>query len=460
MRSWVIGSSADCDVIVDSPLVSARHCQLTQTPDGYVLKDLGSTNGTYVNGLGITVPTQLSGGDSIALARSVAFPWPPEVTTFVRIGRLADNDIVLDDPRVSGHHARLIVVNGFQISIEDIGSSNGTFLNSPTRRVTGPTSIRDADTLYFGSLAVPAARLLAGLRGPKTAARGPSSTIVIRQPLAEPTVVSSAVDARRGYPWMPVWLLAQAPVFAVLIIAMFGRNSAAPITAATSASVGQTVASTTFALALAAVCLGGSLAVGELAVGRSPGRPADVDPAKFFAALSNRLVVLASLSAAGSGLMLTIVYLGSGLAGPWVAMCVVAVVASLVGLFLGLFVSALVPNWTTAAGVLLACLVPMIVLGGRIWPLPRMFPPVRQVAQFMPTRWAFEGMLLLETAQRSAPALADGTGTADAHDLAEDFFPANSVRMGSRADAMALATMLIELAGLAVFSWGLSRPSP
>ena len=32
MRSWVIGSSADCDVVVDSPLASGRHCQLTQTP--------------------------------------------------------------------------------------------------------------------------------------------------------------------------------------------------------------------------------------------------------------------------------------------------------------------------------------------------------------------------------------------------------------------------------------------
>ena len=53
MRSWVIGSRADCDVVVDSPLVSARHCQLTQVADGFLLNDLGSTNGTYVNGVRI-----------------------------------------------------------------------------------------------------------------------------------------------------------------------------------------------------------------------------------------------------------------------------------------------------------------------------------------------------------------------------------------------------------------------
>ena len=69
-------------------------------------------------------------------------PWPPEVATFIRIGRLADNDIVLDDPRVSGHHARLIVVAGCETLIEDIGSSNGTFLNSADHRVTRPTRSR------------------------------------------------------------------------------------------------------------------------------------------------------------------------------------------------------------------------------------------------------------------------------------------------------------------------------
>ena len=138
MRSWVIGSSPDCDVVVDSPLASARHCQLTQTPEGFLLNDLGSTNGTYVNGVRIAGPTRLTTGDSITLGRTVPFPWPPELTTSIRIGRLADNDIVLDDPRVSGHHARLIVVAGFQTLIEDIGSSNGTFLNSADRRSDKP----------------------------------------------------------------------------------------------------------------------------------------------------------------------------------------------------------------------------------------------------------------------------------------------------------------------------------
>ena len=458
MRSWVIGTSVDCDVVVDSPLVSARHCQLTHGPEGYVLRDLGSTNGTYVNGQRIASPTALNPGDSIALARTVSFPWPREVTTCTRIGRLPDNEIVLDDEKVSGHHARLIAVAGFQTLIEDLGSSNGTYLNSTARRVTSPARIIESDTLYFGALAVPAARLLVGLRGANTGAQGPSSTTVIRQPLPLPADALTAVPARGGLPWLPLWLLAQAPIFALLTVAIFGR---VPIEAGStfSASAGQAIASICFAVALSAVCLGGSLGVGELAAGRLPGRPSGVDPATFFAGLSNRLVVLASLCAVGCALMLAIVYFGSGLAGSWLAMWVVMVVASLAGLFFGLSVGGLVRDKAAATTVLLAWLVAMTVLGGRVWPLPHMFPPVRQFAQFMPSRWAFEGLFLLETAQRSGAVAADGSDATRSRDLAEDLFPAASERMGSRTDALALVAIMIWLAGMAIFIWGRPWPS-
>jgi hypothetical protein len=76
MRSWVIGSSLDCDVVVDSPLASGRHCQLTQTADGFLLNDLGSTNGTFVNGVRLAGSTRLRTADSITLGRTVPFPWP------------------------------------------------------------------------------------------------------------------------------------------------------------------------------------------------------------------------------------------------------------------------------------------------------------------------------------------------------------------------------------------------
>ena len=250
MGSWVIGSGADCDVVVDSPLSSSRHCRLTQTPDGFMLDDLGSTNGTYVNGNRIASPTHVTPGEPITLGRTVPMPWPPEVVRFIRIGRLPDNDIVLDDARVSGHHARLIVVAGSQTLIEDLGSSNGTFLNSLDQRATRTMPLAEADTVYFGTLAVPAARLLAGLREHEAAARDQPPPAAGTEPPAALRSLASSEENR----WI-LASLAQAPIFAVLIVLIFGQRAAATITVSSWSSVAQGIAATTFALAL-----GGSLA--------------------------------------------------------------------------------------------------------------------------------------------------------------------------------------------------------
>jgi pSer/pThr/pTyr-binding forkhead associated (FHA) protein len=57
--SVVIGRGTDCDVVIQDLKASRRHCQLTRTGDGFLLQDLGSRNGTYVNGERITGPVLL-----------------------------------------------------------------------------------------------------------------------------------------------------------------------------------------------------------------------------------------------------------------------------------------------------------------------------------------------------------------------------------------------------------------
>jgi pSer/pThr/pTyr-binding forkhead associated (FHA) protein len=53
--------------------------------------------------------------------------------TALTIGRSAENDVVLDDPLVSAHHARIEIdtPDGSQpvLTIEDLGSTNGTRVN-------------------------------------------------------------------------------------------------------------------------------------------------------------------------------------------------------------------------------------------------------------------------------------------------------------------------------------------
>ncbi len=68
-NQWVIGRSKTCDIIVHSNRVSRRHCLITRTPDGiFVIEDLGSTNGTFLNGMPLNGPTQLYPGDQLAFA--------------------------------------------------------------------------------------------------------------------------------------------------------------------------------------------------------------------------------------------------------------------------------------------------------------------------------------------------------------------------------------------------------
>ncbi len=65
------------------------------------------------------------------------------------IGRLRDNDWVLPDDYISGHHAKIIFANGVFL-IEDT-STNGVFINSPQNRLSKgqPHALRHGDTVFI-----------------------------------------------------------------------------------------------------------------------------------------------------------------------------------------------------------------------------------------------------------------------------------------------------------------------
>jgi pSer/pThr/pTyr-binding forkhead associated (FHA) protein len=60
-----IGREAYNDVVLIDPEASRKHAQISFQAGRYVIEDLGSTNGTYVNGRQIMTPTTLSRGDVI-----------------------------------------------------------------------------------------------------------------------------------------------------------------------------------------------------------------------------------------------------------------------------------------------------------------------------------------------------------------------------------------------------------
>jgi pSer/pThr/pTyr-binding forkhead associated (FHA) protein len=69
----------------------------------------------------------------------------------ITLGRAADNTLVLDDDYASGHHARLRPYDGGWL-VEDLGSTNGTFLDKT--KVTGATPVPVGVPVRIGKTAL------------------------------------------------------------------------------------------------------------------------------------------------------------------------------------------------------------------------------------------------------------------------------------------------------------------
>jgi pSer/pThr/pTyr-binding forkhead associated (FHA) protein len=64
---YVIGRGDECHIRPNSSWVSRQHCMLQVGEEGVTLKDLGSTNGTLVNGRRVMGERQLSDGDHVQI---------------------------------------------------------------------------------------------------------------------------------------------------------------------------------------------------------------------------------------------------------------------------------------------------------------------------------------------------------------------------------------------------------
>lgn len=64
---FVIGRSPECHLCAGSTSISRRHCMIRRTDNRITVQDLGSRNGTLVNGHKITEETELASGDTISI---------------------------------------------------------------------------------------------------------------------------------------------------------------------------------------------------------------------------------------------------------------------------------------------------------------------------------------------------------------------------------------------------------
>ncbi len=176
-----IGRETDRQLILPSASVSRRHAKLLVGNGQVQIMDEGSANGVVVDGVRIGGPTSVGPQSRIDLAEFrivLAAPAPgtgsargssagadvmklvaeggpydgrvfPVGVGMLGVGRALENDLVFDDPSLSRKHAQLTRIAGGRLLIEDLGSSNGTFVNG---KKVQRGEMAPGEALQFGDL--------------------------------------------------------------------------------------------------------------------------------------------------------------------------------------------------------------------------------------------------------------------------------------------------------------------
>ncbi|KPI13419.1 FHA domain containing protein [Actinobacteria bacterium OK074] len=173
-HDYHVGRDPLGEIVLDDVRVSWHHAVLRPEADHWTVEDEHSTNGTYADGRrvharGVGAGSELRFGSPYDGPRAVLLDRPapapvrpsavfmpsatgtyrsptavrPLPTRTLRIGRGADNDLVLDDLVVSRHHAELRAHPDGTYEIADLGSHNGTYLNGQriTRALVAPGDV-------------------------------------------------------------------------------------------------------------------------------------------------------------------------------------------------------------------------------------------------------------------------------------------------------------------------------
>lgn len=169
-RAYTVGRSLDADFRIEGRRVSREHCSVTFSESAWTIRDLGSANGTFVEGRQVsdhvaTGVVDVSLGDpygpslrlltdgqlvsaanhevrtaDVATDSTEDSQLPPDghfastpsrvhrLVPRLKVGRATLNDIVLDDLSVSLFHAELRA-KGDRVELVDLRSANGTFVN-------------------------------------------------------------------------------------------------------------------------------------------------------------------------------------------------------------------------------------------------------------------------------------------------------------------------------------------
>lgn len=162
MKVITIGRSTQNDVVINDPYVGRNHLQIIQKDDGtFYVADFGSKNGTYINGRKVHGEALLSPNDVVRIGNTT-LPWRSYFYNNIRsnsfgsgamksikFGRsLGDNDVVINDNKVSRIHCRIDQFSDGSFRIVDLGSKNGTYVNGSI--IHGETALSRTDIVRVG----------------------------------------------------------------------------------------------------------------------------------------------------------------------------------------------------------------------------------------------------------------------------------------------------------------------
>ena len=166
-QSLTIGRAATNDIVVPSQIVSGNHARLEKADGGYKVTMLPEAkNPILVEGRPLEGSRILQHGDilrigsldpgmMVSMTYNAPSQAPQEIeqdivfgeNTLIQIGRDTSNDVVLSSPNVSRFHAQVERV-GQRYRVEDLRSSNGTFVNG--ERIDGTTWLKPNDAIRIG----------------------------------------------------------------------------------------------------------------------------------------------------------------------------------------------------------------------------------------------------------------------------------------------------------------------
>lgn len=154
-KSFALGSADDNQLVIDDSSVSLQHARISCNDSRYTLRDLGSSEGVYVNNQRIN-KKPISNGDTIRIGRVELLVVDPFIggnqkawsliacsswlsgqefaipikagESGIKIGRSSHCDIIFPGTHLSREHVELHI-NDDHLLVKDLNSANGTFIN-------------------------------------------------------------------------------------------------------------------------------------------------------------------------------------------------------------------------------------------------------------------------------------------------------------------------------------------